>query len=91
MPDPENDAVQRDEETEEMAREICMRWRARFGNLMLALPPRAAARMARDALVAAKVLDRVRERHGPPAHPMSAHFPPGRMRRLGSRGRGIGV
>jgi len=48
MPDHQNDAVQSDDKTEEMAREIYMRWCARVGHLMLALPPRAAARMARD-------------------------------------------
>jgi len=76
MPDHENDAVQRDEKTEEMAREIYMRWCARVGHLMLALSPRAAARMARDALVAARVFDRVRERYGAALGRSRRSFPP---------------
>jgi len=62
MPDHQNHAVQRDEKTEQTAREIYMRWCARVGHLMLALPPRAAARMAWDALVAAEVFERTVKR-----------------------------
>jgi len=61
--DREQDAAQSDDKTEEMAREIYMRSCARVGHLMLAFPPRAAGRMALNAVLAAQVFDRVREQY----------------------------